>query len=319
LALLDRELDARPEPRRILVHYVPHAFGWKAVNVPFCIWLQRRRRDSVWVMFHEVAYPIACRQSLRRNVLGLATRAMAGIVARAAERAFVSIPAWEPLIRASTHARVTWLPVPSTIAIVADPSGVANIRARYGGGRPLVGHFGTYGDLTRPLLFDALDQLFRLVECRVLLLGKRSEQVAAEFVAGQPDLAGCVRGTGALHADDVSRHVSACDVMMQPYPDGVSSRRTSVMVALSHSRAVATTHGALTESVWLQSQAVALAPAGDGAALASAAARLLTDAARTASFAAAARRLYDDVFDLRHTIRGLRSEWTERASLEAAS
>ena len=85
LARLHRGVDASPSSR-ILVQYVPHAFGWKAMNVPFCIWLWTRRRNSIDVMFHEVAFPIARNQPLTHNALGLVNRAMAAIVARSAER-----------------------------------------------------------------------------------------------------------------------------------------------------------------------------------------------------------------------------------------
>src|SRR5271156_6097981 len=36
----------------------PHAFGMKAMNVPLCLMLLRRRSSKITVMFHEVAYPI---------------------------------------------------------------------------------------------------------------------------------------------------------------------------------------------------------------------------------------------------------------------
>src|SRR4051812_28974391 len=38
LARLDRRLDQFPDPRTILIQYVPHAFGWKAMNLPFAAW-----------------------------------------------------------------------------------------------------------------------------------------------------------------------------------------------------------------------------------------------------------------------------------------
>src|SRR6476646_9304789 len=34
-----RALDAFPGPRRILLQWVPHGFGMRAMNVPFCAWL----------------------------------------------------------------------------------------------------------------------------------------------------------------------------------------------------------------------------------------------------------------------------------------
>ena len=46
LAALDAGLRRLPGPARILVQYVPHAFGWKAMNVPFCLWLRARRTSA---------------------------------------------------------------------------------------------------------------------------------------------------------------------------------------------------------------------------------------------------------------------------------
>ena len=44
-----------------------------------------------------------------------------------------------------------------------------------------------------------------------------------------------------LANEEVSVHLSACDLMIQPYPDGISARRTSAMAALAHERPVVTT------------------------------------------------------------------------------
>lgn len=318
---LDRELDRLPAPRRLLVQYVPHAFGWKALNVPFCLWLRRRRHDSIWLMFHEVAFPIERGQNFRHRTLGLVTRAMAGLAAGAAERAFVSIPAWVPPVEALTgeSTPVTWLPVPSSIAFVDDPRAAQAIRQRYGQGRPLVGHFGTYGDHIRPLLADAVPPMMAACDCRLLLLGRGSLDARAEIVSRNPELETRVHATGPQAGDEVSRHIAACDLMLQPYPDGVSSRRTSIMVALSHGRAVLTTAGALTEPLWADRGAVALVPAGESHALALAAVRLLNDPARLSTLGADARALYETRFDLSSTIATLRAADDEPAVFRAVS
>ena len=66
--------------------------------------------------------------------------------------------------------------------------------------------------------------------------------------------------------------------MLQPYPDGISSRRTSAMAALSHARPVVTTSGPLTEDVWEASGAAVLVPVADATGLAEATAALATAA-----------------------------------------
>lgn len=320
LRALDRAIAGAPLPRRILVQYVPQSFGWNAMNLPFCWWLQSRRHDPVWLMFHEVATPLESGQRLSHRALALVTRRMASTAARAAERIFVSIPAWEPLVRSlGATAPITWLPVPSAIAVADDAAGVERVRGAVApGGEPVVGHFGTYGSLTRPLVEAAVRVVIERTASRILLLGRDSERVAADLATRMPGGQARIAGTGALDARRVSLALSACDVMLQPYPDGISSRRTSAMAGLSHGRATVTTDGALTESIWRDSGAVVLAPATDMQALGAAAALLAADPARVRHLGRAARALYEARFALGHTLDALR-EPLERVALGAAS
>src|SRR5437764_13358929 len=55
LAQLSSGLGALPRPFRLLVQYVPQAFGFKAMNAAFALWLYAQRRYPVAVMVHEVA------------------------------------------------------------------------------------------------------------------------------------------------------------------------------------------------------------------------------------------------------------------------
>ena len=112
---LSRELDDAVSPR-VLVQYVPHAFGWKGGNLPFCLWLWNRKDLRPWVMFHEVAYPFEAGDRLGRRALAAVNHVMARLVSRAAHRAFVSIPAWRREVEslAAAGASIVWLPVPAT-------------------------------------------------------------------------------------------------------------------------------------------------------------------------------------------------------------
>jgi glycosyltransferase involved in cell wall biosynthesis len=309
LGYLSRELDRFAAPRRLLVQYVPHAFGWKAANVPFCWWLRSRRRDSIWVMFHEVAYPFERGAPLSHNALAAVNRVMAAMVSGSAERAFVSIPEWRRYVghRLTPPANVEWLPVPSHIPVIDDAAGVERIRGRYAEGHPLVGHFGTHGRLIRPLLDPAIRRLIETTDCRVLLIGRDSDVAASDLIARDAALRSRVSGAGTLDEADVSRHLAACDVLVQPYPDGITTRRTSAMVALRHGRPIVTTAGRLTEGLWEESGAVVLAPVGDASAIAAAAAALLADPVRAAGIGRCAAALYDSRFDVRHAVATLRS------------
>jgi glycosyltransferase involved in cell wall biosynthesis len=307
LRALDRQLDAFPGPRRLLVQYVPHAFGWKALNLPFCWWLRSRREDLVWIMFHEVAYPVGSEYSARENALGAVTRWMAAIVSRSAERIFVSIPAWQPILESliGRQVPIEWLPVPSTISRVEDLAGVAHLRSRIAGDCPLVGHLGTYGRLIEPMLSSVLPGLLAATNCRILLLGRQGDSLRDSFSRAHPRWADRVVAPGQLSDTDLSRHVSACDVMLQPYPDGVTSRRTSLMAALSHGRPVVTTMGWLSEPFWSGCGAVVTVPVEQPGALIVATSQLLSDPARMADLSASGRRLYAVRFDLAHTIERL--------------
>jgi glycosyltransferase involved in cell wall biosynthesis len=306
---LTRALRHRRDGERILVQYVPQAFGWKGANLPFCMWLRTLGRAHVWVMFHEVRYLTGPHRDLPHAGLATAQRMMASLAAAAADRAFVSIPGWkamvEPLLREG--ADVTWLPVPSVIPVIDDPVQTSAIRRRYAGGRPLVGHFGTYGEAIRRLLEPALRALAGMSDCNVLLLGEGSDAFCGSLGAAHPLLSGRLFATGRLTPADVSRHVAACDLMLQPYPDGVSSRRTSGMVALSHGRPLVTTAGWLTEPMWAEAGAAVLAAADDPDALAAAAAAMLADGRRREEVGRCAASLYDDRFHIRHSVAALRS------------
>jgi hypothetical protein len=318
---LTRALNRTPGPARILVQYVPHAFGYRGANVLFCLWLRSRRRASVWVMFHEVMFVAEGDRRVARTALAAATRLMATLVAGAAERAFVSIPGWRPLLEPwlADRVSVTWLPVPSAIPVRSDSAAAGAVRKRYSGGRPLVGHFGTYGGAAGSLLDRTLQDLAVLSDCHVLLVGEGSEAFRRALTSAHPALADRVSATGRLPADEVSHHVAACDVMLQPYPDGISSRRTSAMVALSHGRAIVSTAGRLTEPIWSDARAAVLGSVDDPHALAAAVATILFDVSQREEIGRRAAALYDARFDVRHTVAALRALDAEPAPLLAVS
>jgi hypothetical protein len=259
-------------------------------------------------MFHEVGYSFEAAVTLPQKLLACANRVMASLVGRAAERAFISIPGWQRAVAAVTRkgTPITWLPVPSAIPVIDDAAGTALVRARLGAGRLIVGHFGTYGGLITPMLHQAIFSLLQQSDCIVLLMGRGSETARLNIVDGRPGLAARVHATGDLDADALSRHLAACDVMLQPYPDGISGRRTSAMAALAHGRPLVTTSGVLTESNWMASGAAVLVPADDPEQLASAARSLLGDAWRRQELSRLARTTYAERFELVHTIAALR-------------
>ena len=311
LQLLDLDLDRLPAPRRVLVQYVPHAFGWKAMNLPFCVWLSSRRRDSIWSMFHEVAFPLVWNQRPAYHVLGVITGCMARLVARASERIFFSTTAWLPLLdRFAGPGGKTWLPVPSNLAETVDPSSVAAARTRLSSspGCPLIGHFGTYGPQLSELSMEIFQRLLEPDKGRAgLFAGRGSTEFKARFAKRNPALAGRVHAIESASAETLSVHLAACDVLVQPYADGVTTRRGSLMASLALGKAIVTNSGSLTEPLWEKSAAVALAPGFSPPAIASTTEELLSNELRMSQLGSRAAALYTDRFALRHTLQTLLS------------
>lgn len=313
LRRVGRQLNQFAAPRRLLVQWVPHGYGYRAMNLAFCLWLLSRARlrgDRVELMVHEPFLAFS-RQSWRQSGVAAVHRLMTVILLQAAARVWISIPAWEAMLRPYTLGRdvpFAWLPVPSNIAAAEDLVGVSAVRRRYAPGGWLVGHFGTHGRLITETLAAAVPALLGEDErVALLLIGQGSKALREELTRQHPRLAARLHALSGLAAADVARYISACDVMLQPYPDGISTRRTSAMAGLANGRPVVTTAGRLTEPLWAESGAVALVPEGDAAAMAKAVRRLLGDAAERERLSAAARALYQSRFDVRHTVAALRA------------
>jgi glycosyltransferase involved in cell wall biosynthesis len=307
-------IDQHQAPRRLLVQWVPHAYGYRSMNLPFCLWLWKRARlqnDQVDLMVHEPFLGFG-EGSGKQNIAATVHRTMIIALLKAAGRVWVSIPEWEMKLRpfiAGSSKTFAWLPVPSNIPLLDDPAGVATIRARYAmPGELLVGHFGAYDKYLTERMLEALPSLLGAArKPSLLLIGKGSLELREKLTERHSDLAQLVNATGPLSVAELSRHVSACDLMLQPYQDGVSGRRTSVMTALSHGIPVVTTKGKATEQIWSESEAVALADAGDINALVAAAQKLLGDDSERRRLGLSGKELYARAFDLRRTINMLRA------------
>jgi len=301
-----------PAPRAAIVQYVPQSFGMRGCNLPFSSWLRSLHGYPLWVMFHEVTVTVRPSTPLKYRIQALATRAMARHAIAAADAAFVSTERWEPLLRglSSSVPSVTCLPVPSNIALHADALRRSEIRARFTcTERPLLyGHFGTYQDATmRQTLRASVPRLLRHAQhAAVLFLGAGSDAFAAGLCDTVPALRGRIFASGALGSDDLADQLAACDVLLQPYEDGVTTRRGSIIAALALGSAVVTTGGPMTEALWRDSGAVVLAPDGDLDTFVKDAFALGLDVPRRTEMGSRARDLYARTFALEHTVAALK-------------
>lgn len=305
-------LETFEGPRRLLVQWVPHGYGFNSMNLWFCLWLwsRARRGDVVELMVHE-PYLAFWEGSWRQSAAAGVHRLMTIVLLQAAHRVWVAIPACERMWRPYAAGRKVpfgWLPIPSALS-QPHPDKVSALRAEIGPpSDPLVGHLGTYGMPVASLLQRVLPPLIeRVPSARVLLIGMGSDRFREKLVSAFPGHAGRVFSTGQLSSDSLAAYVAACDVLVQPYPDGVSSRRTTVMAGLHLGVPVVTTRGRLTEPFWERSRAARLSPVSVPAQMVADIEHLLNHPDERKSLAETGRLFYQTTFDLRRTVTELRS------------
>jgi glycosyltransferase involved in cell wall biosynthesis len=312
LRRVDREMDRVDATAPLLVQWVPHAYGRRSLNLAFCRWVRRRARrgQPVDLMVHEPF--LAFRGgSIRQGAAAIVHRLMVWLLLAAARRVWISIPAWEECLRPWAFGRdltFQWLPVPSSIPVVHDPGAVADVRARLAGhGRILIGHFGTYDALAREQLEHLLPAVLRArPDAAAVLLGRGSDAFGTALRTRHQELADRIAATGALDPGALSLHLQACDLLVQPYPDGVTARRTTVMAGLANGVPIVTTVGHHSEALWHESGVVHVAPSSQADVFVQATVAVIEDSPLRARLADAGRRIYATHFALDHTIRALR-------------
>jgi glycosyltransferase involved in cell wall biosynthesis len=300
--VLQAAWDARPGT--VLLQYVPNALGARGLNLGFCRWLRRAARGrDVRVMFHEPYFYFSW--SPFGNLRAIVQRVMADVLVDAARAVYFSTATWRRYLPKARGAVV--LPVPSTVPRLGDGDAAKRFRSRISQERcEIVGHFGTFGNH----ISGELERVIPLVlegrpAARLMCIGRDSDRFASSIRARHASFAHRVHHTGALASADVAAAIRACDVMLQPYPDGITTRRTSVMASLTNGVPAVSTEGVLTEPVWREAGGVALAPAGDARGIASKVFQLLDDETARAALAAAGRRMYDTRFAIERSVDAL--------------
>lgn len=301
LRSLAERIDAAG-PGTWLVQYVPQAFGMRGINLPFAFWLGRTNQRP-WVLFHEVAVPWDSSMRAKQRIQGAIQRLMARLLIQGASQVLVSIPAWKHTLASIKRGAdvATWLPIPSTLPVSVAPDDARLARARLFGADassgPIVGHFGTYGELLSDLVRDALITIGAWhSHARFLLLGRGGPEFAARALP--LGLRSRVVAPGEMPEAELARAIAGADLMVQPYPDGITSRRTSVMAALALGRPVATNIGFLSEAIWASTGSVALADGPDGASVGRIASRLIEEPGALEALGRRAKATYASTFSV---------------------
>ena len=304
LIRLSRHLNEYSAPRRLFVQWTPQGFGWRSLNVVFAAWLAWRGRcrgDAIDLMVHEPYVSWSAQPT--RVVAAVVHRLMLALACLSATRVWVSTTAWLPYVRPYlwSSAALQWLPVPAPNLACGE----APASHREEDAEEVVGHFSMYSPLITPLLTATVATIIDLSRASVLLIGQGSDAFRTAILKIRPTAADRVRATGAAPPLEIARALRSCDLMVQPYPDGVTTRRTSTLTAMALGLPVVTNTGRLTEPLWHEVAGVTLVHDSDGSVLGLHAVELLANADRREQLGAASRSSYEQHFAVHHAVRRL--------------
>ncbi len=296
LRQLDRQLRSYKGPRNILIQYVPHMYGWKSMNLAFCWWIFRQRKQKVCVMFHEVAFPFRSGQPLRHSLLAAVHRAMAWSILRSVRHSFTSTEPYLALLRNLGNSRtpIGMLRICSNVPMESYRSEGADHRDEDRRGAFTVGIFSNFSPELRTTLEPAIGAILENPRISVALLGP-GESFRKSLAQQFPQAADRIATTGRLHVTQIGKHMRSCDALLQLYPDGASAARGTLIAALASGVPVVTTAGPDTDRLLLESGAM-LFSEGSQQSIRDAVELLRETPARARELGARALRLYSESF-----------------------
>ncbi|CEK15915.1 glycosyltransferase family 4 protein [Chthonomonas calidirosea] len=279
----------------LLLQYNPFSYGRWGFNpwLPFAMRAVKRRGVHFAVMFHETFVPVL---NWKFAVMTTWQRFQARELWRASERCFISTEAWwhQQLAPWSGGPRPIHLPVGSNIPYLGIPPDEARSRLAIAPETLVLGYFGTvHGALRLSWFRQALQQLqSRSLPVLFLYIGPNQKEMCALF-ENLP-----IRADGLCPPAEVSLRLSAVDIYLAPFVDGVSTRRSSYITALAHRLPSVGTLGEHTDSLWMSTNGTAylLTPAEDQKAFLDAVALLALNPDRRMAMGREARAFYESNF-----------------------
>jgi len=266
----------RIEPDVLIIQYAPHAFDRRGVTVTvnlLPVLLRLRTRTRVVTNFHELYVPFGT--SPKHVVGALWQRAMALLSAASSHDLTVTTPAWSRrLWTLGVRKTIVTIPVGSNIprAGTSDRER-AEVRKRYLGSQAglLFGVLGASHDRHIGGVLTAVSRLRSEQPTELVWIGGGQDDGSSRAVTaelpGSRVAAGDITWTGWLSHPQVSLLVSACDAVVLPFVDGISTRRTTAVTTLQHGVPLISTFGADPDPCFVHGESMLLVPAGDQQAL----------------------------------------------------
>jgi glycosyltransferase involved in cell wall biosynthesis len=279
----------------VVLQYNPFLYGrWGfAPQLPAALLRarRRRRRFRLALMVHETYFPIS---DWRSALMGSWQRVQLHALHAISDLVFASIESWAELLAQWRPRRpVAHLPVGSNLPDRRSKRAAAREQIGAGDETMVIASFGT-GHPSRLIEY--------VVAATNAVANERDEVVLLNLGSGANAPVGVDGGVrviqpGWLTPGDAARLLSAGDLFLAPFSDGVSTRRTSFMAAMQHGLPVLATQGTSTDAVLAESGALALVQTGEQELFVRTAALLANDAHRCAMLGADAADLYQSEFD----------------------
>lgn len=261
---LSHILENDKQHGKVLWYYEPNT------NKEFCqklkIWASKKPKNTSFsLIIHKPLESSYTFSSLKNLYSYLKEKHLLKDLLGSVNEVFITAPYLKEkikkLLRKEKKLPIHWLPLQSNIKYIKDEERAQNIRKAFAPeSQFLLGSFGSYHD--KPQVKELNKQIFLLLnkhpERFFLCLGRNSSDFVAKFKKFYPYLEAQIEATGELDYPAVSAHIQACDIMIQPYPNGITAKNTSLLTSLSHEKAILTTKGPRTESFWLNKNCLSL-------------------------------------------------------------
>ena len=234
-------------PDWLFVQFNQFSYGRWGLNpyVPITLQQIKRRypRTRIAVMFHEDFVPVT---STKFAVMTTWQRAQFWSLGRTADVVFFSIQPWVERYRSwFRNASVHHLPVGSNIPFCGLSRHGARSQLGIGPKVTVAGVFGSaHGSRLLGFVSRASEAIQEQETHFVLLYVGPHGALVRSALDGVH-----VVDAGALPAESVSLHLSAMDVHLAPFVDGVSTRRGSFMAGIQHGLPTVSTVGPLTDQL----------------------------------------------------------------------
>jgi len=277
---------AEVSPDVVLVPYIPFMLGRGGISVAFTQWVRHvsARWPTVFVV-HEPAATFSLRP--KYFAIWLWHALTLGAMLRAVDRVVFSIGYWRNRARrffmlGDKPCRT--IPIGSNIPCAAGPVFATGCGLR----------LGTFWTQHPGFLGDWVIDAARAIAHRGLSVTLVAFGRSAATMPRHPDYT--VEVHGGLDAQAMSTRLASVDVMLLPYRDGVSFRRTTFFAALEHGLPTLTTTGYATDEPGLY-RALGAVSTSDRAGFVRVALELAAGAERRQLKAAAANSLHAARFD----------------------